>query len=200
MKKSLLAIILIAPLALFAQTSHIITAFNFGFAPENLTIEAGDTVYVQTQNFHTATEVSEANWLANNATSNGGFWVGFGSQTSDDWFVLNEPGMYYYICVPHASMGMKGTINVTGTSVGIENSAKADEFSISPQGNGNYQITFSDADEFAVITTSGKKLYSKALNASDNQTQIGLSDLPAGIYLGVFARDGKGVKVVKFVR
>lgn len=200
MKKTLLTFLLIAPLTLLAQTSHIITAFNFGFAPENLTIEVGDTVYVQTQNFHTATEVSEANWLANNATSNGGFWVGFGSQTSDDWFVLNEPGMYYYICVPHASMGMKGTINVTGTSVGIENSVKADDFSILPQGNGNYLITFNDVDEFAVITTAGKQMYSKALGNSDNQSQITLSDLPAGIYLGVFARDGKGVKVVKFVR
>lgn len=200
MTKLLLTLSLIAPLTFFAQTSHIITTFNFGFAPENLTIAAGDTVFVETQNFHTATEVSEADWQMNNATSNGGFWVGSGSSTGNDWFVLNEPGMYYYICIPHASMGMKGTINVTDPTVGIENTAATNSFLISPQGNGNYLLNFDDCDEFSVITTTGKKMYSKALSNAEKQTEISLSELPEGIYLGVFVQDGKGVKVVKFLR
>jgi plastocyanin len=200
MKKSLLTIILIAPLALFAQTSHTINTFNFGFAPESLLIAAGDTVFVEAQNSHSATQISEANWQFNNPEYNGGFWVGLGSPTGNDWFILESPGIYYYICVPHAEMGMKGTITVTDNSVGIENSEMTNNFSISPQGNGNYQITFSDADQFFIITTAGKQMHFKALNSADNQTQISLADLPAGIYLGVFARDGNRIKVVKFLR
>ena len=52
--------------------------------------------------------MSEATWNANGTTSNGGFDLPFGGGT----VVLTQVGIHYYVCVPHASLGMKGTITV----------------------------------------------------------------------------------------
>jgi plastocyanin len=183
-----------------AQTTHIVTAFDFGFAPENLTVAPGDTVTAIFNGYHSLTEVSEADWNTNTANSNGGFWIGFGAPTFEDWFVLSNPGMKYYICVPHASMGMKGTINVVDPTVGVSTTEAYDATTIATLGNGLYSLKFTNCESFVVITTSGKTVETIALNTNDNQLDIDLSSLSTGLYLGVFLENGKAMKVVKLVR
>ena len=183
-----------------AQSSHVVTAFDFGFAPENLSVAPGDTVFAIINGYHSLTEVSETDWDNNIANSNDGFWIGFGAPTSDDWFVLSNPGMKYYICVPHADMGMKGTINVFDPTVGISTSEAYDATTIATLGNGMYSLRFTNCESFVVITTSGKTVENIALNTNDNQMDIDLSNLSTGLYLGVFLENGKAMKVVKLVR
>ena len=77
------------------------------FIPEAITINVLDTIHFEGLGYHNATEVSEATYLANGTTSNGGFAYG-----SDASHVFTEPGIYYYVCTPHVGMGMKGTITV----------------------------------------------------------------------------------------
>jgi len=80
------------------------------FVPDSITINLGDSVSFSLTSIHNAIEVSQATWLANGNTSNGGFQVPFGGG-----LVLPAQlglGVHYYVCSPHAAMGMKGRIFV----------------------------------------------------------------------------------------
>jgi len=57
---------------------------------------------------HNARQVSQASWDADDTTSNGGFDLPLGGGS----VVMNDLGTAYYVCVPHAPLGMKGTIVV----------------------------------------------------------------------------------------
>ncbi len=81
---------------------------GFSFSPASVTIRAGDTVNFVLAGIHDAVEVSKATWDANGNASNGGFRIPFGGGSH----TFTQPGTYYYVCEPHASMGMKGTIIV----------------------------------------------------------------------------------------
>jgi plastocyanin len=106
MKKTLtLSIACAASSILCAQT---IEQTGLAFDPEILTVMAGEEITIILNPPHTATEVDEATWNANESTSNGGFDFSAGTHT----LTLDVPGTYYYVCVPHAGMGMKGRIVV----------------------------------------------------------------------------------------
>jgi plastocyanin len=87
---------------------HTIINSGFTFVPDSFTIPAGDTIHFVLEMMHTAREVSQSTWLANDTISNGGFDLPFGGGSA----VLNTLGMHYYICIPHAPIGMKGRILV----------------------------------------------------------------------------------------
>lgn len=93
--------------------STVWTINNSGltFSPNLVTINFGDTVIFSTAINHDAREVSMATWNANgNVALAGGFQTPFGGG-----FVLPAQlavGTHYYVCTPHASMGMKGRIVV----------------------------------------------------------------------------------------
>jgi plastocyanin len=89
------------------QTVSVASA-GFAFSPATLTIRAGDTVNFALSSAHNAVEISKTTWDANGTTSNGGFSIPFGGGTH----TFTRPGIYYYICTAHASLGMKGTIIV----------------------------------------------------------------------------------------
>lgn len=90
--------------------THTITNSGFTFSPSTLTIASGDTVIFSIASIHNAVEVSQATWNANgNTPLAGGFSLGFGGGQ----VIPNQPGTHFYVCQPHASMGMKGTITVT---------------------------------------------------------------------------------------
>ena len=94
------------------STKHTITNSGFTFSPDTLTINSGDSVSFVLESIHNAREVSQATWQANGTTSNGGFDLPLGGGT----LVLTQAGIHYYVCVPHASIGMKGTITVNSAT------------------------------------------------------------------------------------
>ncbi len=105
-------------LAMTAQlpaVTHTIISSGFTFVPDNITINLGDTLNFSLGSTHNAREVSLVTWNSNGTTSNGGFEVPLGGGI----VVLTEVRTYYYVCVPHASFGMKGTI-VVASVTGIE--------------------------------------------------------------------------------
>jgi plastocyanin len=80
------------------------------FAPGMVTLSVGGTVTFELASAHNVLEVDQGSWDANEANAlDGGFSVDFG-ETAD--IVFNEPGLYYFVCQPHAGMGMKGMIEV----------------------------------------------------------------------------------------
>jgi plastocyanin len=103
---SLVALLAFAPSA-WAQGQEVTVRMedNF-FAPANITVEPGTTVtWVQSgNNPHTT-------------TSYDGLWdsgmIEGGSRGTFS-FTFEEPGTYDYFCIPHESLGMIGSVTVTG--------------------------------------------------------------------------------------
>ena len=83
---------------------------GFSFSSDVLVINSGDTIKFMLGGSHNVAEVNEDIWNSNGQTTlEDGFKVDFGSTEE---ITFDEPGTYYYICQPHASMGMKGKIVV----------------------------------------------------------------------------------------
>jgi plastocyanin len=89
-----------------------VTNNGYVFVPNEITVEPGDTIVFSLGSTHNVVEVSKSTWDANSNTSNGGFSLGYGGGQ----LILNTPGVYYYVCAPHASLGMKGIITVSATA------------------------------------------------------------------------------------
>ena len=101
-----------------AQTTHIVDQINFTFAPQDITIEVGDTVeWRWTSGDHTVTEGTgpfptggEAfNSLLQNTTP-------VFSVTFDASFLAANPrpgNVYDYYCVPHLAFGQIGSVTVS---------------------------------------------------------------------------------------
>src|SRR5271157_2217277 len=112
MKKAIiLSLFTLATTRIGFSTTHTITNSGFTFSPSSITINLGDTVEFVLASIHAAREVDQATWNANGTTSNGGFDLQFGGGT----VVLTQTGTHYYVCPPHASLGMKGTIMVNAS-------------------------------------------------------------------------------------
>ena len=97
----------------FSQVQTINTA-GMTFTPDTVTINLGDTVEFGSLGYHNAVEVDESTWIANDTTPNGGFYFTFGS--TGGYFIADSAKTYYYVCQPHASMGMKGVIIVNSVA------------------------------------------------------------------------------------
>lgn len=95
-------------------TTHTISNSGLAFSPSNLTISVGDTVVFSLGGSHNAVEVSQSTWSAGgNTPLSGGWSVGFGGGT----VIFTSAATHYYVCSPHASLGMKGVITVEQTSI-----------------------------------------------------------------------------------
>ena len=78
--------------------------------PAALTIAVGDTVEFQLGGSHNAVEISEETYNSEGTTPlSGGFMVGFGETAQ---VTFDQAGTHYYVCTPHATFGMFGTITV----------------------------------------------------------------------------------------
>lgn len=105
----LLFALLLLPAAFASATTHTITNSGLSFTPSTLTINVGDTVTWNIGGSHNVVEVSQSTWNSNgNTPLTGGFSTPFGGGT----VVFTSTGTHYYVCSPHASSGMKGTITV----------------------------------------------------------------------------------------
>ena len=83
---------------------------DMSFSPVDLTISAGDTVRFVMSATHNAIEVSQDTYDTRGVTPlDGGFQVTF-NETKEVTF--SEPGVHYYVCTPHVTIDMVGTITV----------------------------------------------------------------------------------------
>jgi plastocyanin len=112
MKKTslLISLVLIIYMPGFSAR-HVITNAGTTFSPDSITINILDTVEFTLASFHNAVEVSKDTYLAGDTTSNGGFRLPLGGGK----VAFHTLGVHYYVCQPHAAIGMKGIINVVAT-------------------------------------------------------------------------------------
>jgi plastocyanin len=112
MKKAILLITLVIIIYMPGfSVRHVITNAGTTFSPDSIAINILDTVEFSLANLHNAVEVSKDTYLAGDTTSNGGFRLPFGGGKVS----FHTLGVHYYVCQPHASIGMKGIINVVAT-------------------------------------------------------------------------------------
>jgi plastocyanin len=105
---SLVALLVFAPSA-WAQGQEVTVRMedNF-FDPANITVEPGTTVtWVQSGNNPHTTTSYDGLW------DSGMIEGGSGGTFS---FTFEEPGTYDYFCIPHESLGMIGSVTVTGST------------------------------------------------------------------------------------
>src|SRR5664280_1325967 len=120
MKKLIISLFLVSFGTAVFCTTWTITNSGFAFTPSTITITSGDDVSFVLESMHNAIEVSQATWDVNgNTPLSGGFSVAFagGSVLPAKLTV----GTHWYVCSPHASLGMKGTIIVSTSTVIKEN-------------------------------------------------------------------------------
>jgi plastocyanin len=176
-----LLLCLILPITIFCSTREIKNSGNT-FTPASITINFGDDVHFDLQDAHNAREVSQATWIANgNIPLSGGFETPFGGG-----FVFADKltvGTHWYVCVPHAELGMKGIIIVkepTSTSEG--NLVSAVSAYPNPFWSNLYiqSVLSMEGQQYEITDAFGRKVMTGILN--DNTTEILIIQLRSGIY------------------
>jgi plastocyanin len=183
MKHTLTLVATVLPFLLSAQS---ISTVGFTFSPALLTVQAGTDITVTIGGQHTMTEVSEATWNANGNTSNGGFNFGPGTNTLN----LTIPGTYYYVCSPHANMGMKGRI-VVESSTGLEEQTFDRSFTLYPNPASDELVlstTLAPGAELVLIDMQGREALRWTVQGND---RINITHLSAGSYTALL-RDTAG--------
>lgn len=113
LKRSTLAVILLLPCLALAQTTHIVNQSSLSFSPNDLTVNAGDTVrWVRSSGSHTVTNGTGA------SDPNVGnlFDAPLNSSNTTFEFTFNSAGDVDYFCRPHEGANMKGVIRVNDVS------------------------------------------------------------------------------------
>jgi plastocyanin len=129
MKKMILALLIILGSLSASAKNWIVVNSGYTFSPASLTIDEGDDVTFTLESTHDAAEVSQAVWNSNGNSPIIGFSVPYGGG-----FVASTElpvGTHFYVCVPHASMGMKGKIIVQPVS-GLEKVKSGDSIQVYP--------------------------------------------------------------------
>lgn len=103
-------------------TTHTVSNSGNTFTPDAITVMVGDTINFTIAAMHDVVEVDMAEYMSNgNTPLSGGFSLPFGG--GQLIATAGMAGMHYYVCTPHAALGMKGTIDVqapppaTGTPI-----------------------------------------------------------------------------------
>lgn len=194
MIKRLLSLVFASVALNLFSVSHTIQVDGgtLSFLPATLNANVGDTVIFDVFSIHTATEVSQATWAANgNSPLTGGFNFNSTHVTAGtNWIVLNTPGTIYYVCSPHAMMGMKGTINVSGSSSIKTHSVLAPRFSLFPNPAHNIvSVKVLNPDEerihVKVVNLIGESIkdfgfYNVAVNS---ELKLDVESLTKGLYM-----------------
>ncbi len=113
MKKSIFTLMALLAVCLTASAQHTVLVNEFSFTPQNLTIQAGETVTWVNQN-----GMHNINGSAQSYPDNP---VGFnsGNPLPAPWdysFTFNTVGAYQYHCDLHFAMGMTGSVTVVPAS------------------------------------------------------------------------------------
>lgn len=122
--------------AIIAQTAHTVVASGQSFAPQNLTIQVGDTVVWDNQGgFHNVN--GDQSLFPANPES-----FGSGPPAMSPWtysHVFNTPGTYDYQCDVHVSNGMTGSISVQAAG-GPESDVVITEIMYNNPGTDDYEF------------------------------------------------------------
>jgi plastocyanin len=198
MKKTLFfAILMASTMGVGFAAKRTITNVGFTFSPDTITIEVGEDVEFSLDNTHNAVEVTKATWDANeNTKKSGGFSVPFGGGE----VVFAAAGTYYYVCEPHASMGMKGVIIVTAATAVPSVTNDISTFNVFPNPASDfitvsYTLNSSTIVNIRLINAAGVEVANILKESRDpgqyKNTYSLNNDLVPGIYYVSFISDNQ---------
>jgi plastocyanin len=198
MKKTLFLLLLFLLSSAVYSTTWIITNSGYTFTPASVTITFGDDVNFTLESIHNAVEVTKATWdVDGNTALPGGFQtlIGGGLVPSSQLAV----GTHYYVCSPHASLGMKGVIIVQGIT-GIEKNKFQPDFSIYPNPSNNL-ITIKASNnltgsKYFITDQTGRQVFDGKLVGE--ATLVDVSQLSPGIYIiQIIGNRKQSFKIIK---
>jgi plastocyanin len=189
MKKFTLTLLLASSCLSGFSTSWEIINVGITFSPATITIQQGDNVVFTLESIHNAVEVSQTVWDANGNSPGIGFSVPFGGGTVSSAELT--VGTHYYVCFPHASLGMKGKI-IVQAATGIEETKIENSLLVYPNIIVDHLNIKLDLPESKSIEIKLFNVQGKLVNVLLSKTQIsGLflrsfdfaKGIPAGIYI-----------------
>jgi plastocyanin len=178
MRKLLLSTLFLSFAIAAIAEDFTVTTSGFTFTPDDLSINEGDQVIFDLGNSHNVIEVSLATWEANQSTSNGGFSTPFGGGT----VLFDVPGTYYYVCQPHAGMGMKGMITVSPISniIGVKASKDIAMYPNPSKGELNFDLNPSLVQMVEILGLNGQVFAQFKIDSEI--TKVNLDNMSRGIY------------------
>lgn len=186
MKKITLSLLLLSISLPGFCTVWTVNSSGNTYTPASITITLGDSVNFVIASSHDAREVSQTTYNANGNTAlSGGFQTPFSGG-----FVLPAQlgvGTHYYVCTPHAVVGMKGII-VVENPTGISENQLLTNLSVYPNpSSGKFQFTLDGlllvkSYNLAVYNIQGEKIFAATDLKQQTSNEIDLSGFPKGIY------------------
>jgi plastocyanin len=174
-----------------------VVSSGFTFSPSTVTVNAGDTVNFTLASIHDVVEVSQATYAANGNTQlAGGFSTPFGGGMV--FTAQLTIGTHWYVCQPHASMGMKGRI-IVQSPTGIPENLLEKNISVYPNPvSSEVTINFDNTvhGTLQLSNTLGEILEQTQIDASVFTLEIG--DKPKGVYF-ITITDEEGNKLMRKV-
>jgi plastocyanin len=166
-----------------------ITISGFAYSPSTLTCTVGDQVIIQASGSHPTAQVDQPTWAADGTTPMAGGW---GSQTTTFTFSPSSIGTVYYVCQFHVGLGMKGTITVNGSGIGINETANnfLKEYNVFPNpATTNIKVGFGLEENSTVnikllsLTGQEVKTFVSDMNLPQGKHEYSF-ELPLGIATG----------------
>lgn len=150
--------------SLFAATQDVHVGVGFTFAPNDVTVNAGDTVHwIWDTSGHSTTSTTAPGGCTAGGTDPWDSTVLLMGATFDHTF--NAAGDYSYKCIPHCGMGMTGIVRVVDFDIVCNPST------VSAQQNGSGTST-------CTVTS---------LNSFNSPVDLSVSGLPSGVTFGFSA-------------
>lgn len=186
LKFTLFIIVALLINSILTAKTYTVTSVGYTFSPDNLSINVGDTVVFSLGSIHDAIEVNKSVWDADGSTSNGGFSTPYGGGK----VVFNNAGTFYYVCQPHVSLGMKGTIVVGGGTTAINENKINTALNVYPNPATDYinvemKITNGNNIHLNVFDITGKLIRNidlSGVNPGYSVQAISLENMVAGKY------------------
>ena len=183
--KILLSLLLLSSSLTGFCTVWTVNNSGLTFTPATITINFGDTVNFIISSGHDAREVSLTTWNSNGNTAlTSGFQTPFfGGMVLPAQLGV---GTHYYVCTPHASMGMKGTIIVQNSTAGIAENQSQTNISVYPNpSNGQFQFSMDGSPlskdcKMEIYSVQGERIYQSVI--TNTKSDIDLSNQTKGIY------------------
>ena len=183
MKTKFSLLLLLLPIAISAYSiTWQVTNSGFTFSPSTVTIHLGDDVNFTLAANHNAVEVSAATWNASGSTTNGGFDLAYGGGLVSASQL--GVGTHYYVCQPHASMGMKAKIVVV-ESTDVPETKTSMDITLAPNPASNFiRITANETNligsGYVLFDQLGRQVLAGKL--TDKITSVAINQLPSGMY------------------
>lgn len=198
MKSLLLIKLLILFTTLWFSATSQITNNGNSFTPSTITITLGEEVVFTLSSTHDVVEVSQSTWEANgNTPLSGGFQLNFGGGTVQASQL--GVGTHYYVCSPHASLGMKGQI-IVETTTSVEEKSLLKGIYVFPNPASNFISIRAEKNDIGSVyhinDIIGREVMSGRLTSE--LTEVDISSLNRGTYLVQTA--GIKRKIFKFIK